>query len=169
MIRPLPPACRLTAIFDCCHSGSVLDLPYMYSTKGKIKEHDRAVEASQGMPQYATIISSIATRNKRKRIEKYVRAIRSCPADVICFSACKDSETSADTFEDGQYTGAMSFAFVSALSQNPDQSYQQLLQNLRRILQEKYNQKPQLSSSHFIHTGVKFLICIHVCVAGVGR
>jgi hypothetical protein len=30
MVRPLPPGCRLTAIFDCCHSGSVLDLPYEY-------------------------------------------------------------------------------------------------------------------------------------------
>jgi len=30
MVKPLPPGCRLTAIFDCCHSGSVLDLPYEY-------------------------------------------------------------------------------------------------------------------------------------------
>jgi hypothetical protein len=30
MVRPLPPGCRLTAIFDCCHSGSALDLPYEY-------------------------------------------------------------------------------------------------------------------------------------------
>jgi hypothetical protein len=30
MVKPLSPGCRLTAIFDCCHSGSVLDLPYEY-------------------------------------------------------------------------------------------------------------------------------------------
>ena len=30
MVRPLPPGCRLTAVFDCCHSGSALDLPYEY-------------------------------------------------------------------------------------------------------------------------------------------
>jgi DNA-binding beta-propeller fold protein YncE len=30
LINPLPQACRLTAFFDCCHSGSVLDLPYTY-------------------------------------------------------------------------------------------------------------------------------------------
>ena len=30
MVKPLPPGCRLTAIFDCCHSGSALDLPYEY-------------------------------------------------------------------------------------------------------------------------------------------
>lgn len=37
MVRPLPMGCRLTAIFDSCHSGTVLDLPYVYSTSGKIK------------------------------------------------------------------------------------------------------------------------------------
>jgi hypothetical protein len=30
MVRPLPAGCRLTAIMDCCHSGSALDLPYEY-------------------------------------------------------------------------------------------------------------------------------------------
>jgi len=30
MVKALPPGCRLTAIFDCCHSGSALDLPYEY-------------------------------------------------------------------------------------------------------------------------------------------
>ena len=30
LVKPLPAGCRLTALFDCCHSGSVLDLPYEY-------------------------------------------------------------------------------------------------------------------------------------------
>jgi hypothetical protein len=38
MVKTLPQGCRLTAIFDCCHSGSALDLPYIYSTQGKLKE-----------------------------------------------------------------------------------------------------------------------------------
>jgi hypothetical protein len=29
MVKPLPEGCRLTALFDSCHSGTVLDLPYM--------------------------------------------------------------------------------------------------------------------------------------------
>jgi metacaspase-1 len=32
LVSRLPAGCRLTAIFDCCHSGSVLDLPYVYVT-----------------------------------------------------------------------------------------------------------------------------------------
>jgi hypothetical protein len=39
LVKPLPEGCRLTAIFDSCHSGTVLDLPYVYSTKGTIKQH----------------------------------------------------------------------------------------------------------------------------------
>ena len=30
MVKKLPAGCRLTAIFDCCHSGSALSLPYEY-------------------------------------------------------------------------------------------------------------------------------------------
>lgn len=28
LVKPLPAGCRLTAIFDSCHSGTVMDLPY---------------------------------------------------------------------------------------------------------------------------------------------
>ena len=49
MVRPLPAGCRLTAIFDSCHSGSALDLPYIYSTEGKIKEPNLLAEAGQGL------------------------------------------------------------------------------------------------------------------------
>ena len=30
LVQALPPGVRLTAIFDSCHSGSALDLPYRY-------------------------------------------------------------------------------------------------------------------------------------------
>lgn len=58
------------------------------------------------------------------------------------------SSISADTSEGGQATGAMSYAFISALKKNPQQTYQQLLQNIRQELQGKYSQKPQLSCCH---------------------
>lgn len=32
-VKPLLPGVRLTAIFDSCHSGTALDLPYVYSTQ----------------------------------------------------------------------------------------------------------------------------------------
>jgi GH18 family chitinase len=42
----------------------------------------------------------------------------------------------------------MSWAFVSALKKNPQQSYVQLLNSIRDELAKKYTQKPQLSCSH---------------------
>lgn len=42
----------------------------------------------------------------------------------------------------------MSWAFISAIKANPKQSYVELLNSVRDVLQTKYTQKPQLSSSH---------------------
>jgi len=46
----------------------------------------------------------------------------------------------------------MSWAFISALRKNPNQSYVQLLNSIRDELQGKYQQKPQLSCSHPLST-----------------
>ncbi|KAK7033158.1 caspase domain-containing protein [Favolaschia claudopus] len=171
MVRSLPPGCRLTAIFDSCHSGTALDLPYVYSTEGKLKEPNLAAEAGSslktafssytrgdmgGVFKSAMGLVKTATGGNKKA-EEYTRATRTSPADVISFSGCKDSQTSADATEAGQATGAMSYALMTALSQNPQQSYQQLLNALRDILKAKYSQKPQLSSSHPMDTNIMFI------------
>lgn len=33
LVKPLPEGVRLTAIFDSCHSQTVMDLPYVYHSK----------------------------------------------------------------------------------------------------------------------------------------
>jgi hypothetical protein len=48
-------------------------------------------------------------------------------------------------------------AFISALNQNPQQSYQQLLVTIRDELKGKYSQKPQLSASHPMDTQLLFI------------
>ncbi|KAH9945391.1 metacaspase [Epithele typhae] len=171
MVKPLPPGCRLTAIFDSCHSGSALDLPYIYSTEGKVKEPNLAAEAGQGVMSAVTsyargdmkgVFSSVTglvktATGSNQRADKLSKATKTSPADVISWSGCKDSQTSADTVEAGQSTGAMSFAFISCLRQNKQQSYQQLLVGIRSILKAKYSQKPQLSSSHPMDVNLLFM------------
>ena len=55
---------------------------------------------------------------------------------------------SADANIAQQATGAMSWAFITAMKKNPQQSYVQLLNSIRDELATKYTQKPQLSCSH---------------------
>ena len=38
MIKPLPKGCLLTGLADCCHSGTMFDLPYTYSCNGKVED-----------------------------------------------------------------------------------------------------------------------------------
>lgn len=80
------------------------------------------------------------------------------PAEVIMLSGCKDQQTSADATIHGKHTGAMSHAFVTALSSNPRQSYAQLLQSTRQILSGKFSQIPQLSTSHPMEMNQLFIM-----------
>lgn len=122
----MPAKCRLTAIFDSCHSGTVLDLPYVYSTKGEIKEKNLFKHAGQGFLSagiaYARgdkdgALSSIMSLGKQllesRNISDQVRRKNTSLADVIMWSGCKDDQTSADAQESGKATGAMSYAFTS--------------------------------------------------------
>ncbi|SCZ92236.1 BZ3500_MvSof-1268-A1-R1_Chr5-2g07727 [Microbotryum saponariae] len=171
MVARLPQGCRLTAIFDSCHSGSALDLPYIYSTQGKIKEPNMLADAGQGalsaFTSYARgdlggvfkAVTSVGQKvmggNKASQITKQTK---SSMADVISWSGCKDSQTSADTSEAGKATGALSFAFIDSLTKYPQQSYVQLLNTMRDSLRGKYDQKPQLSCSHELDTSLLFVM-----------
>ncbi|KAJ1306518.1 hypothetical protein OPQ81_007520 [Rhizoctonia solani] len=173
MVQPLRPGCRLTAIFDCSHSGSALDLPYTYSTDGKLKERSQLAETGRGLLSVGkfcargdvsraikglgNVIKPPTSRRARKQATLRSRELRGSEADVISWSACKDSEKSDDAFEGHEAVGAMSYAFIQALKQKPRQSYRELLNNVREILRSKYEQKPQLSSSHPIDTNNWFI------------
>ncbi|KAH9014406.1 caspase domain-containing protein, partial [Lactarius hengduanensis] len=62
MVKPLPRGCRLTAVLDCCHSGTLLDLPLNYDSRGVPKP-----------------------RNMNANVHQ-----RSSDANVISLSACAD-------------------------------------------------------------------------------
>ncbi|KAL5458823.1 hypothetical protein PMIN06_003141 [Paraphaeosphaeria minitans] len=176
MVASLQPGVRLTAIFDSCHSGSALDLPYVYSTAGVIKEPNLAKEAGQGllgiMSSYArndiggmmstasSLFKKVTTGDKVR--EQNLRT-KTSPADVIMWSGSKDTQTSADASIQGEATGAMSWAFITALKKNPNQSYVQLLNSIRDELQADYTQKPQLSCSHPLGKYPLPQTCLRAC------
>ena len=107
LVKPLRLCVRLTAIFDSCHSATAMDLPYVYSTKGVLKEPNLAKEAGQGLlsalGSYARgdmggVASSILgfAKSAYKGDDAYnkTKDTRTSPADVVMWSGSKDSQTS---------------------------------------------------------------------------
>jgi hypothetical protein len=107
VVRPLQAGVRLTAIFDSCHSGSVLDLPYVYNTKGLLKEPNLAKEAASGLLEavghYArgdlgavasTVFSFAKTALRGSDAYEHTKRTKTSPADVVMWSGSKDDQTS---------------------------------------------------------------------------
>lgn len=107
MVKPLQSGVRLTAIFDSCHSGTALDLPYIYSTQGVLKEPNLAKDAGAnilgmlssygqgdigGMLKKGMTLFNRAT--KGEAAHERTLATKTSPADVIMFSGSKDDQTS---------------------------------------------------------------------------
>ncbi|KIK98103.1 hypothetical protein PAXRUDRAFT_824230, partial [Paxillus rubicundulus Ve08.2h10] len=132
MVKSLPQGCRLTAVFDSCHSGTALDLPYVYHTNGRLR--------------------------RERGVSVHAWAKKMARADVVAFAARKDNQRSADTVRRGVAVGAMSYAFVTTLSRRPTQNYQELLRSLRDILRQHSQQKARLSSSRPIDTRLRFIL-----------
>ncbi|KAI7897524.1 caspase domain-containing protein [Cokeromyces recurvatus] len=174
MVKPLATGCRLTAIFDSCHSGTALDLPYVYSTHGAIKESSFFKDAgsnlknaglaylsgdpSRAISSVMSLGSRLLSGSQSQAQKERIKQLKGSPADVVMFSGCKDDQTSADATEAGRATGAMSYAITTSLRQNRNQSYIQLLNSIRHILRQKYQQRPQLSSSHPMDMNLLFII-----------
>ncbi|KAG8745621.1 Ca(2+)-dependent cysteine protease [Ceratobasidium sp. 414] len=142
LVKPLPEGAGLTTLFDSCHSGSVLDLPWTYETTGAIKEPDDL----QGEAE-----------EEAAAIDAHQKRFKWSPADVISLSGCRDSQTSADSQFGGLPSGALSYAFIRAFAKFPEMTYAQLLKAIHNELQGKFDQKPQLSSSHPIDMDLLFV------------
>lgn len=153
----------MLAVFDSCHSGSALDLPYQYHPDGRVKEassisllKSAGDSLKMGNKKGAAsmlmgALSHLTSSGNDSQIDNAVRksrAEKSSRADVVSLSGCKDSQTSADTFVKGVgSSGAMSYALLKVLRSNPRLSYGQLLVGVRDILRNEYSQVPQLSSA----------------------
>ncbi|KAH9003372.1 caspase domain-containing protein [Lactarius hatsudake] len=44
MVKTLPRGCRLTAVLDCCHSGTLLALPFIFDSQGVLKHSPNVVQ-----------------------------------------------------------------------------------------------------------------------------
>lgn len=148
------PECRLTILFDCCHSGSACELPYVFrpDADGNVNMVDtikKGVELVRAAGELLEGGFSMSKVDDAKMLlggatdffnalhhredeevdedglapENFEEHWEAEGKDVWMFSGCADNQTSADTSIAGAPTGAMSWAFVRALGENPEQSY----------------------------------------------
>ena len=80
---------KLTCIFDCCHSGTVLDLRCNYR-----------VQISKNNIDYNI------------HIDKHYQPSK---GDIIFISGCKDDQTSADAWEENKFQGAMTYCLLKTI------------------------------------------------------
>ena len=119
----------LFALFDCCFSGTVLDLKYQYLD---------------------SLENNTSTVNKNET-ETY--------GNVIMISGCTDIQTSADAYLNKKYQGAMTWSFLSALSASSSSlTWRDLLIKMRDQLKSSaFDQLPQLSSGQLMD--INTLLC----------
>ena len=128
--RHLKKNVTLFALFDCCHSGTILDLRYQYLDSTRVNKD---------------------TENL-KNLET--------EGNVIMISGCMDRQTSMDAYirTAGTYQGAMTWAFLETINKHPELAWIDLLNRMRYYLKNAdYEQIPQLSSGKELDLMLNFL------------
>lgn len=152
LISALPANSTLFVIFDCCHSGSAIELPFVYRSDadGNVSMMDN-VKTGMGLLQGATsLIQGGFTMDKLSHAkdlfagastffkqlqrsgeaqeegvgeEHFVEDWRLEHKFATMFSGCRDDQTSADASIGGENVGAMSWAFLETMKRNPNPTY----------------------------------------------
>ncbi|XP_077237315.1 metacaspase-1-like [Tasmannia lanceolata] len=112
IVKPLPRGVKLHAIVDACHSGTVLDLPFLcrMNRSGQYVWEDH---------------------RPRSGVWKGTNG-----GEVISFSGCDDNQTSADTSALSRITstGAMTFCFIQAFERGHGATYGSILTSMRSTI-----------------------------------
>ncbi len=135
LIEPLKKGARLTCIFDCCHSGTALDLRYNYKVDANPKNLRYTIDVDK---HYSDSL-----------------------ANAVLFSGCMDNQYSADSFEQGKAQGAMTFSFLETMKKlkrkDKNPTYKNIIKNLTIFIKQRgYKQIPQLSSGKFLNLESQF-------------
>lgn len=155
LVSRMPPDSTLFVILDCCHSGSALELPFVYrsdddgnvSMMDNIKtgmhlmgeagdllaggfSFDKLAEAQDLYAGATSFFRSFKHRGESSghglgQDDNYGAYAREHKM-VAMFSGCRDDQTSADANIAGMSEGAMSWAFLETMKRIPNPTYLQV-------------------------------------------
>nr|TKR90573.1 hypothetical protein D5086_0000232100 [Populus alba] len=118
IVKPLSHGVKLHAIIDACHSGTVLDLPFLcrMDRSGKYVWEDHRPRSGEWKGTSG--------------------------GEAISFSSCDDDQTSADTSALSKITstGAMTYSFILAIELGHATTYGSLLNAMRSTIRDKTNE-----------------------------
>jgi hypothetical protein len=110
----------IVAMFDSCHSGTMLDLKYNYLDSNNYDNYSENNKVSE------------------------------CQGNVIMISGCMDSQTSDEAVIDNKNQGALTWSFLNCIKKTPNCSWRELLKQMRDLLKKSgFSQIPQLSTDSF--------------------
>jgi len=145
LVSALPPSSTLFVVFDCCHSGSAIELPFVYRTdeNGEVNLVDNVKQGIHLMSAASHLLQGGFTYDKVSDARELLAGAQSFfkglkhmsdPVDedglgeehfaedwkaekkhVFMYSGCRDDQTSADATITGSHVGAMSWAFLQAM------------------------------------------------------
>ena len=119
----------LFVLFDCCHSGTILDLKYQYLDS---TNYDTATENDVDLETNG---------------------------NVFMISGCMDAQTSADAYINSMYQGAMSWALLDTINNLTNPTWKEVITKMRNTLKSsKFTQIPQLSSGKALDLNAKFCL-----------
>ena len=139
LFKRFHPDTKVVCVFDCCHSGTMGDLPY------------------QWYPSRNSTSSFYHIQNNYR--------LDLQDSQIIIISGCKDNQYSADAYNvqgkftfTGALTSCLLLTFEHLKNNNLSCSVFNLLTHTRNLLKEKnFEQIPQLTSSYIIKENDHFL------------
>ncbi|KAJ3071658.1 hypothetical protein HDU98_004979 [Podochytrium sp. JEL0797] len=149
LVTAMPQGCRLTVVMDCCHSGTMMELPYTYQpdANGKMGPKEAIQQGIQVVGKVQRLLSGGFSASKMQDAQSLFGEIKSLasmfsgtgpttdssgykheqfmeeksetPKECYLISGCFDNQTSADAQLSGKASGALTYALLQTLQANP--------------------------------------------------
>lgn len=130
LVEKVPAGCKAFVVLDCCHSGTAVDLRYLWQA-----------------PSNGSLTFTENTKYNKTN------------GTVLFLSGCRDPQVAADTADkNGRPCGALTMALLDTWGKyGPVIKTKYLLWDVRQFLRtNRYSQVPELSTSNYIDLNQPF-------------